>query len=120
MKVLVVDDEYTTLTVAQKLLENEGYETVVTNNGHGLSKLITAEKPDLIVIDIFMPDSDGLENIHLVKKVSPKLPIIAISSNSKFLKVAEKFGANTSVNKPLLHNNFIMAVNQLIVTTTKQ
>jgi len=114
MKVLVIDDESTTLMVAQKLLENEGYETVVCNKGQELGTLLTTESPDLVVIDIFMPDSDGLENIHIVKKLSPDAPIIAISSSNRFLKVAKVFGADISVAKPLLRDNFIMAVKQLL------
>jgi len=60
-KILVVDDDIDTLKLVGLMLERQGYEISVASNGHlGLSKA-AAEKPDLILLDVMMPDIDGYE-----------------------------------------------------------
>jgi DNA-binding NtrC family response regulator len=72
---------------------------------------------DLLIIDIFMPERDGLETIRLVRQIKPALPIIvmfggaqAIGSTPDYLSMATKLGAIESVRKPFKAETFIAAV----------
>ena len=114
MKILVADDEQTITMVVQKILENAGHEVVTTNDGIQVSVLIKTEKPDLLILDILMPVMDGIENILATKVNSPHLPIIAISSQPKYLNSAVGLGANSSITKPIMAGKLLDMVNQYI------
>lgn len=59
--ILVVDDEPDVLKVLEKRLQNEGYQVIKANNGKKALMLAEQEKPDLVILDIDMPDMDGGE-----------------------------------------------------------
>ena len=113
-KVLIVDDEYTTLTIIEKMLQSGGYDVVMTSDGKEVETLVEDEHPDILIIDIFMPDVDGIENIIAVRNIYPELPILAISTNNDYLRVARKFGADASIHKPILGSDLLEQVHSLI------
>ncbi len=113
-KVLIVDDEKLTLSIIEEMLTLDGYDVVTSNDGKEVNKLLAIEDPDILIIDIFMPDVDGIENIRSVRKWYPSLPILAISSNNDFLKMAKKFGANASLHKPILGSNLLEQIGILL------
>ncbi len=113
-KALIVDDEELTLSVIEAMLASEGYDVVTSTDGKKVSTLLDSEHPDILIIDIFMPDVDGLENIRDVKKSCPNLPILAISSNSEFLRMAEMLGADAAIHKPIFNSNLLEQVHTLV------
>jgi len=114
-KVLIVDDEELTLSIVEAMLITDGYDVVTSSDGKKVKKLLESEHPDILIIDIFMPDVDGLENIRAAKKSCPGLPILAISSNSDFLRMAEMLGADASIHKPIFDSNLLEQVQKLTV-----
>ncbi|PCH62624.1 MAG: DNA-binding response regulator, partial [Gammaproteobacteria bacterium] len=86
-KVLIVDDEQLTLAIIEAMLAKGGYDVITSTDGKEVKNLLDSEHPDILIIDIFMPDVDGIENIKAVRKTHPTLPILAISSNSDFLRM---------------------------------
>lgn len=104
-KVLVIDDEPMILETIRRALESEGYEVSVAASGaKGLEEL-RGSSFDLTIVDILMPEMDGIEIIREMKRISPSLNVIAISGggridNSSFLSMAEQLGANDSLKKP--------------------
>ena len=60
-KILVVDDEIDTLHLVDLMLERQGYEIFAARNGAHALSLLSKEKPDLIVLDVMMPDMDSFE-----------------------------------------------------------
>lgn len=111
-KVLVVDDDKVTLVVIQKLLEQNNLSVITSNVGTNISDIIAKEQPDILVTDIMMPNTDGLENISALRRDYPDLKIVAISSEPLYLEFAEKFGANYSYKKPIMGGDF----SQLVVS----
>jgi len=76
MKILIVDDDQSILRLYQEELEEEGYVIVTAASGReGLEKF-EREQPDLVTLDIHLPDIDGIKLLRQMKEQRPRLPII--------------------------------------------
>lgn len=103
MKILIAEDEAIMLAILQKNLEDEGYEVIATKDGREAIEKYRSHQPDLIITDILMPYSSGLELIGVVKSVSEKnVPVIVLSSMGQETTVIEAFnlGADDFLTKP--------------------
>ena len=60
-KILVVDDDHDTLRLVGMMLERQGYQILAADSGQQALDMIRDEKPDLVILDIMMPETDGLE-----------------------------------------------------------
>lgn len=76
MKILVVDDDPAIRMLYKEELEDEGYEVVVASSGEEALKLFDEVEPDLVTLDILMPDMDGIQVLRKMKEKKPRLPII--------------------------------------------
>jgi len=76
MKVLVVDDDLHIQRLYKEELIEEGYEVVVAANGAEAMEMFEKENPDLVTLDIRLPDVDGIQLLRQMKEKRPKLPII--------------------------------------------
>jgi DNA-binding response OmpR family regulator len=118
-KILLVDDEVDILTLYKRILEKEGYEIATAVNGpEALQKMITF-KPNLVVLDIMMPEIDGWE---LSKKIrsehnEKELPIIMLTVKSEIedkVKSVEEAGANRHLTKPINGSILISTIKALL------
>ncbi|MCX8033774.1 MAG: response regulator [Thermodesulfovibrio sp.] len=80
MKIMVVDDEKNILMLYQSELEDEGYEVVAANSGKEALELFDKEKPDLVTLDIMMPDIDGIQVLRQLKEKNPNIPVIMLTA----------------------------------------
>lgn len=80
MKILIVDDEKNILKLYKAELEDEGYTVVSANSGTEALQLFESEKPDIVTLDILMPDMDGIQVLRLMKEKNPKIPIIMLTA----------------------------------------
>lgn len=76
MKVLIVDDDIHIQRLYKEELEEEGYETIVAGTGKDALELFEKENPDVVTLDILMPDMDGITLLRKMKEQKPKTPII--------------------------------------------
>ncbi|TNF55339.1 response regulator [bacterium] len=76
MKVLIVDDDIHIQRLYKEELEEEGYETIVASTGKDALELFEKENPDVVTLDILMPDMDGITLLRKMKEQKPKTPII--------------------------------------------
>jgi DNA-binding response OmpR family regulator len=76
MKILVVDDDVHIQRLYKEELIEEGYEVVVAANGTEAMEMFEKENPDLVTLDIRLPDVDGIHLLRQMKEKRPKLPII--------------------------------------------
>jgi CheY-like chemotaxis protein len=101
--ILLIDDEESVRTVFKSMLERAGYEVLSADNGkHGL-RLLEHQAVDLMLVDIFMPEMDGLELIPVVRKRYPRIKIISISGDSwkmNPLTISAHLGAHDTLKKP--------------------
>jgi len=76
MKILVVDDDPSIRMLYKEELEDEGYDVVVASSGKQAIELFQQENPDLVTLDILMPDMDGIQVLRKMKEIKPRLPIV--------------------------------------------
>ena len=100
-RVLVVDDDPHTLRYVRNALAAVGYDPVVTGDPQDLSRLIRTKKPDLILLDLMLPEIDGIELMERVPELAD-LPVIFISGYRRDETIARAFalGASDYIVKP--------------------
>ena len=76
MKILIVDDDQNILRLYKEELEDEGYIIVTASNGQEAIEMFDKEDPDLVTLDILLPDIDGIKLLRQMKEKKPRLPII--------------------------------------------
>jgi len=76
VKILIVDDDQNILRLYKEELEDEGYNIVTASNGQEAIERFEAEDPDLVTLDILLPDIDGIKLLRQMKEKKPRLPII--------------------------------------------
>ncbi len=76
MKLLVVDDDINIQRLYQEELEEEGYEVVIASTGKDALEIFEKENPDIVTLDILMPDIDGISLLRKMKEKRPDIPII--------------------------------------------
>jgi CheY-like chemotaxis protein len=118
MRVLVVDDNRDMLETMQLLLAHAGHEAEVSDNA-GRALEIQRERPaDVLITDIFMPGTDGLETILEFRARWPDLRIVAMSGGGMvarrdYLEVAREAGADAMLRKPFEPQRLIETVERL-------
>ena len=100
-RILVVDDDRAMLKLLRASLENEGFEVTTAADGVSALKAVKNNQPDLIVLDIMLPDIDGFEICRMVREWST-LPIIALSGQCglEYKVRCLNLGADDYVTKP--------------------
>lgn len=76
MKLLVVDDDLNVQRLYKEELEEEGYEVIVASSGKSALEMFEKEKPDLVTLDILMPDIDGISVLRKMKEQRPEVPVL--------------------------------------------
>lgn len=104
-KILVVDDSMLVTNVLKVRLEHVGYKVFFAHDGHGAIEQVKIKKPDIILLDLMLPKSGGLEVIKNLRldKQNDKIPIIAMSANDSesYMNKSIKLGASAFVKKPI-------------------
>ncbi len=104
MKVLVVDDQELNRNLLQHMLKHEGFEVVLANDGYQAIEKCKEESPDLVLLDVVMPNLDGYETAPKLKELSGEvyLPIIFITAlgDQESLKRCLDVGGDDFLNKP--------------------
>ncbi|WP_060678564.1 response regulator YycF [Virgibacillus halodenitrificans] len=110
-KILVVDDEQPIADILKFNLEKEGYEVVLAHDGDEAIEVAEAEKPDLILLDIMLPNRDGNEVCREIQKTQ-SMPIIMLTAkDSEIDKVLGlELGADDYVTKPFSNREVIARV----------
>jgi two-component system response regulator AtoC len=101
--VLVVDDEPSMLRYMQTLLELESFKVSTASHGNdGIRQIESGLKPDLVFLDLLMPDIDGLQTLERMRRIDPNLKVVMLSCVSETAKVVEsmRLGAQDYLNKP--------------------
>ncbi len=101
--ICIVDDEPGILKTLSELLEDEGYQVTSAKNGADALDVIRQDPPDLVFLDIWMPDLDGLEVLKRVRHQFPNMMVIVMSGHGSIETAvqATKLGAYDYLEKPL-------------------
>ncbi len=116
MKILIAEDEPLVALALQKQLKNDGYETTIACDGREALSLLENYEPNLIITDILMPFTSGLELIGIVKSNQKYIPILVLSALGQESIVMEAFqlGADDFLTKPFNPAELSMRAKRLL------
>ena len=119
--VAVVDDEPETNEMIAEMIRLSGHEVVTSLDGFSAMRLISNEMPDLVILDVMMPDLSGLEVLRFMHRDPrlKKIPVIVLSARSRPEDIQEgiRAGANLYLTKPVAFNEMRAAVQSLITAS---
>jgi CheY-like chemotaxis protein len=119
--ILIVDDDEETRRNFRQALEILGYYVAEAINGRHALNVIADRFFDLAIVDLSMPDKDGIEVIQAIKAELRQIKVLAVSGylQGSFLHMAKKLGATSTLQKPVSDNALIAAVCELISVGTQ-
>jgi two-component system alkaline phosphatase synthesis response regulator PhoP len=122
-KILIIDDEPQIVEICKDYLKAAGYETVTANNGAQGVSLARREKPDLIVLDLMMPEMDGLEVTRTIRRESD-VPIIMLTARVEETDklIGLELGADDYITKPFSPRELVARIRVVLrrVTNTSE
>jgi CheY-like chemotaxis protein len=100
--IVLVDDDHQVVEYLKDVLDESGYTVAATTSGQDALAMIRERVPDLLILDLNMPEPDGFELLKLARSQFPDLKILTISGylHGALLKAAEMFGAIATLEKP--------------------
>jgi len=117
-KILIVDDEPHMLRVTELSIKKGGYQIVIGRNGKEALELAAREKPNLIVMDVSMPEMDGLTALTQLKAnpETAKIPVIMLTVRGQAMarQQAEQSGAAVYLTKPFSPSQLLVEVKRLL------
>jgi two-component system, OmpR family, KDP operon response regulator KdpE len=114
-RILVVDDEAGIGRFLRIKLELSGYEVISTTSGAEAIDMVRIREPDVILLDILMPDVTGMDVIERVRSWS-KVPIIVFTGRPDIIRFALKLGANDYIDKPFNTELLLKKIKSLLET----
>lgn len=111
-KVLLCDDDDGIVSVMKIILETAGYEVAALNSGKAILKKVEFYKPDIVLLDVWMPGIDGKEITRILKRDEEykDIPVILVSALNDTRKIATEVGADGFLYKPFDMGNFLTLV----------
>ncbi len=115
-KILVVDDAEFLRVRISKMLSSEGHDILEAENGVKAVETYQSTKPDMVLMDITMPEMDGLAALREIKKIDPAAKVVMLTALGQESVVLEaiKAGARDFVVKPFEKERVLSAVAKLI------
>lgn len=113
--VLVVDDDIRMLRMMKRMLELEGFQTIIANSGETALKTFEKETPDLILLDIMMPDIDGYTVCQRIREFS-QVPVIMVTARGDDKEKVEglNIGADDYITKPFSASELVARVRAVL------
>lgn len=103
-RIIITDDEIMNLRMTEFILKKAGYETVKASSGPECLDAVKEQKPDLILLDLLMPEMNGFEVIERLKEMEDgrDIPVILLSAaeDKESLDKAQELGVAACVGKP--------------------
>ena len=118
--VLVIDDDPLFREIAREMLDQAGHAVTLAGDGSQVEGLPAEPAPDLAVVDMLMPERDGIETIADLTARWPRIKVIAVSAGGRnlepslLLRAAMALGAHATLAKPLEREAFLALVGSLL------
>lgn len=115
-KILIVDDEPDIVEVLADRLEASGFDVRTVNHARACYAAVAKDAPDLILLDIQMPDIDGMQALGELKKHHPQVPVLMISASTvrDASRQAVQNGAEGFVLKPFEPQELMQKINEIL------
>jgi UDP-3-O-[3-hydroxymyristoyl] N-acetylglucosamine deacetylase len=114
--VLVVDDEERIRSSLRGILGDEGFRVIDTGDAPGVMEIIARETPALVLLDVWMPELDGIELLRRIKAEQPAVPVIMISghANIQSAVAATRLGAADFIQKPFSVSGLLASISRAL------
>ncbi|MBI4525478.1 MAG: response regulator [Deltaproteobacteria bacterium] len=116
--IFVVDDNPDIVNIVKAVLEGKGYNVLCAYSGAELFTRMKEQRPDLIILDVMMPEMDGLEVLSRLKSASEtsSIPVILLTAKVQYEDVlgGYKLGADYYITKPFTGTQLINGINLLL------
>ena len=100
-RILLADDDESVRIMVGRVLESEDYEVVLARTGREAISRALSGAPDLVLLDITMPDKNGWEAFELIDRIHPFVPVIVITARPNQHDYATQVGIDALMEKPL-------------------
>jgi len=100
--ILVVDNDEESLELFRRILKKEDYTVLTADNGKGALGLVERERPNLVILDLRMPDMSGIEILRRIKRIDEGMEVIIVTGygTMKTARTVMKLGAYDYITKP--------------------
>ena len=117
-KILIADDEHKIIMTLEYAFKKSGYEVYIARDGAEVIELLKSKTPDLVLMDVMMPQMDGFTTLKFIKK-DPKLSDIKViflsaKNNAEDIEKGLKLGADAYVTKPYSIKKLTQQVEEMI------
>ncbi len=117
--IMIVDDDAHIQLALRQIVESAGHRVIEASNGQDAIDLFEEFRPELVITDVFMPHTDGIETIRVIRRMTPAAKIIAISggcvgSSWNYLDSVVVLGANLALQKPFTCSQLSSAIDRLL------
>ena len=116
--IMVVDDNPDIITIVRTILEGKGYKVMSAYSGAELLSSLEKDKPDLVVLDIMMPEMDGLEVLTRLKAApdTASIPVILLTAKVQYEDVlgGYKLGADYYITKPCTAKQLLYGISLVL------
>jgi len=115
-KIMIVDDDPNVRELVSVLLQNHGFETCEAIDGRDAMQKITNDNPDLVIIDIMMPNMDGFELCHNLRRYYENMPVLMLTAKGELASKVKGFGlgADDYLTKPFEGDELILRIQALL------
>ncbi len=115
-KILIIDDDVTALDIVDYLFEDKGFEVVRRADGQSAVDCVSEVKPDVILVDLMMPQMSGQETVRHIREKGIDIPIIAFTAvdDPEIHQEAVDAGCNLVLTKPCKPNMLVQHVENLL------
>lgn len=115
-RILITDDSSFQRKIISSILEKEGFETVCARNGREGLDLATENPPDLIILDLLMPEMDGFEMMKQIHERGFTAPIIILTADiqDSTKEKCYEMGVATCINKPVKKDELLAAIRETL------
>lgn len=100
-RILLADDDESVRKMVGRVLESEDYEVLLAGGGREAVAQALSGSPDLILLDINMPDKNGWKAFEMIDRVRPMMPVIVITARPNQRDYASRVGIDALMEKPL-------------------
>jgi CheY-like chemotaxis protein len=117
--ILIVDDNADSRWVLAHVIGRERHDVLEARDGREAVDVFRARRPDLVLLDLYMPEQDGFETLRILRSEFPKSRIIAVSAGwtvgaKDGLRMARELGADLTIRKPIDIDTVRSAVSALL------
>lgn len=113
-RILIAEDDHDLLSVLRDRMESFGYRVTTATNGQQALEAIISSHYSLAIMDVIMPEMDGIEVLRLIRGLHLTIPVIMISANEGKAIAASAEGAQAYIVKPIDQGKLKVQLNRLL------